>query len=172
MTPNIARPRSRGRIWLADNSPLSQPKIDFGYFTDPEGYDERMLVEGILLARKIAAQEPMKSWIKRETFPGPEVTDREELSKLLRATHHTVYHPSGTCRMGASEDGMAVVDPELRVRGVNGLRVVDASVLPTLSTTNPVVTILMVAERAADLMRDARARDINDENELKLEVSL
>lgn len=111
-----------------------------------------MLIAGIKLARRIAAEPPMSDWIVRETFPGPDVTSDDDLSALVRATNHTVYHVSGTCRMGDPEDELAVVDPQLRVRGLRGVRIVDASVMPTLTATNPVITVMMVAERAADLI--------------------
>ena len=88
----------------------------------------------------------------REVFPGPDVDDDEALSEALRATHQTVYHVSGTCRMGADDDPLAVLDSRLNVRGVNGLRVVDASVMPTLTSVNPVGTIMSIAERAAELI--------------------
>ena len=97
----------------------------------------------------------MKSWIVREVFPGPDVKG-EELAELVRRTNHTVYHVSGTCRMGAADDPMAVVDPQLRVRGLDGLRIVDASVFPVLTTINPMVTLYMMGERAADLIRAAK----------------
>lgn len=152
IAPNVAKPSSRGRVWITSTDPAAAPTIDYGYFTDPEGHDERMLVAGIRAARRIAEAEPFRSWLLREVFPGPDITDDEALSRVLRATHQTVYHVSGTCRIGAADDPQAVLDPELRVRGVDGLRVVDASVFPTLTSVNPVVTIMMVAERAADLM--------------------
>ena len=153
IAPNVAIPHSRGRVWITSADPAVPPAIDYRYFTDADGHDERMLIEGIRLARRIAATEPMKSHLVREVFPGAEVTGDEELSAILRATHQTVYHVSGTCRMGGDGDPTAVLDPELRVRGVDGLRVVDASVFPQLVSTNPVVTVMMVAERAADLIR-------------------
>lgn len=152
MTPNVAKPRSRGRIWLSSPDPEAAPVIDPGYFTDPEGYDERILVAAIRMARRIALHEPLAGWLGPETFPGPKVQDEQELSALVRAASHTVYHVSGTCRMGASHDPKAVVDPALRVQGMKGLRVVDASVFPSLTCTNPVVTVMMLAERAADLI--------------------
>ena len=155
IAPNVAKPSSRGRVWITSADPAEPPAIDYRYFTDPEGHDERMLVAGIRAARRIADAEPFRSWLVREVFPGPDVTG-EALSRVLRATHQTVYHVSGTCRIGAADDPQAVLDPELRVRGVDGLRVVDASVFPTLTSVNPVVTIMMVAERAADLMAGAR----------------
>jgi len=157
VAPNVARPASRGRVWITSADPADPPAIDYGYFTDAEGHDERMLVAGVRAARRIAEQEPFRSWLVREVFPGPEVTGDEELSRVLRATHQTVYHVSGTCRMGADDDPLAVLDPALRVRGVRGLRVVDASVFPTLPSVNPVVTVMLVAERAADLIAADRA---------------
>jgi len=153
MTPNVTRPRSRGRLWLRSPDPDAAPAIDYRSFTDPEAHDERMLLAGLRMARRVAATDPMRRWIAREVFPGPDVRSDEELSTLARATHHTVYHVSCTCRMGAAEDPLAVLDPELRVRGVRGLRVADASAFPSLTTVNPVVAVLMLAERAADLIR-------------------
>ncbi len=153
LTPNVAKPRSRGRVWIDSPDPAAQPLIDYGYFTDPEGRDERTLIAGMRMARRVAATEPMAGWITREVFPGPEVQSDEDLSELARAAHHTVYHVSGTCKIGAASDAAAVVDPQLRVRGIGGLRVADASVFPVITTVNTVVTVLMVGERAADLIR-------------------
>jgi len=147
MTPNIPRPHSAGRMWLTSADPSVKPALDFGYFTDPDGYDEQTLVDGFRIAREIAAQEPLKSWLKREIAPGPSVTSDEDLSEYGRRAAHTVYHPAGTCAIGS------VVDPSLRVLGLDGLRVVDASVFPTMTTVNPMVTVLMIGERAADLIR-------------------
>jgi choline dehydrogenase-like flavoprotein len=152
MTPNVTRPQSRGRVTLASADPDAPPVIDYRYFSDPGGHDEQTLLEGVRMARAIAATEPMASWVKREVFPGPQVVDRAELSALARATHHTVYHVSCSCRMGADEDMMAVLDPELRVRGLSSLTVADASAFPSLTTVNPVVAVLMLAERAAELI--------------------
>jgi choline dehydrogenase-like flavoprotein len=147
MTPNIPRPRSVGRMWLTSADPAVKPALDFGYFTDADGYDEQTLVDGFRIAREIAAQEPLKSWLNREIAPGPSVTSDEDLSEYGRRAAHTVYHPAGTCAIGS------VVDPSLRVLGLDGLRVVDASVFPTMTTVNPMVTVLMIGERAADLIR-------------------
>jgi choline dehydrogenase-like flavoprotein len=155
IAPNVARPRSRGRVWITSADPDAPPAIDYRYFTDPDGHDERMLVTGVRLARRIAEHEPFASWLVREVFPGPQVTTDEELSAVARATHQTVYHVSGTCRIGADDDPGAVLRPDLSVRGVAGLRVVDASVFPQLVSTNPVVTVMLVAERAADLVASA-----------------
>lgn len=152
LAPNVAKPRSRGRVWITSPDARVAPSIDYRAFTDPEGRDERMLVEGVRLARRVAEQEPLARHLVREVFPGPEVQSDDELSAALRATHQTVYHVSCTCRMGADDDPLAVLDSCLRVRGVSGLRVVDASVFPTIPALNPVGLIMTVAERAAELI--------------------
>ena len=152
IAPNVAKPHSRGRVTIASPDPDEPPVIDYRYFTDDSGHDERMLVAGVRLARRIAEAEPMRRHLVREVFPGPEVQSDEELSAVQRDIHQTVYHVSGTCRIGAVDDEFAVVDPSLRVRGIEGLRIADASVFPTLTSVNPVITVMMVAERAADLI--------------------
>jgi choline dehydrogenase-like flavoprotein len=134
---------------------MTKPALDFRYFTDPDGHDERTIVEGLKIAREVAATEPFASWIKREIAPGPGITTDEELSAYGRAVHHTVYHPAGTCRMGAAGDEMAVVDPSLRLRGFTNVRIADASVLPTMTSVNPVVAVLMIGEKAADVIAGA-----------------
>ena len=150
---NVARPRSRGRTWIESADPDAPPAIDYRSFTDSGGHDERMLLAGVRLARRIGSTEPMRSWLVREVFPGAGVVADEELSAIQRAVHQTVYHVSGTCRIGPADDPAAVVDSRLRVHGVAGLRVADASVFPILTSVNPVVTVMAVAERAADLIQ-------------------
>lgn len=158
IAPNVAKPASRGFVTIRSSDPDVPPVIDYRYFTDSDGHDERTLLAGVRAARKVAEAEPFRSWIVREVFPGAEVQSDEELSAVQRANHQTVYHVSGTCRIGAVDDDLAVVDPRLRVRGIEGLRVVDASVFPTIPSVNPVITVLMVAERAADLLREDAIR--------------
>lgn len=165
MTPNIPRPRSRGRIFLTSSDPAVKPSLDFRYFTDPEDYDAQTLVAGLKAARKIAQQAPFSKWLKREVAPGPAVQTDEELSEYGRKVAHTVYHPAGTTKMGAKEDEMAVVDPELKIRGLKGVRIADAGVFPSMTTINPMLTVLAVGERAAELIAweagwrgDVRAR--------------
>jgi choline dehydrogenase-like flavoprotein len=153
MTPNIPRSHSTGRLYLLSKNPEVRPALDFRYFTDEDGYDEKTVVDGLKLAREVAATAPFADWIEREVAPRPKVTSDDDLSTYGRAVHHTVYHPSGTCRMGAADDDLAVVDPELRVRGVAGLSVVDGAIFPTMPTVNPVVATFMIGERAADLIR-------------------
>lgn len=86
--------------------------------------------------------------------PGPDITGDEELSEYARKVAHTVYHPAGTCRMGAEDDELAVVDPRLRIRGLEGIRIADASVFPTMTAVNPMIGVLMVGEKAVDLIGD------------------
>ena len=157
MTPNVPRSRARGKLYLYSADPKEQPALDFRYFTDPDGHDERTIVDGLKIAREVAATEPFASWLEHEVAPGPKVRTDEELSEYGRRAAHTVYHPAGTCKMGAADDPTAVVDPRLRVRGLRGLRVADASVFPTLPTPNPMVMVLALGERAADLIREDRA---------------
>ena len=152
MTPNIPKPRSRGRLFLTSADPAVKPALDFRYFTDEEDYDARTLVDGIRLAREIARTEPLAHWLKREVCPGPEVTSDEAISEYARKVAHTVYHPAGTCRMGSADDPTAVVDPELRIRGLEGVRIADASVFPTMPAVNPMIGVLMVGEKCAELL--------------------
>jgi choline dehydrogenase-like flavoprotein len=155
MTPNIPRPRSRGRIYLTSSDPAVKPALDFRYFTDPEGYDAATIVAGLKAARRIAQEEPFKSWIKREVAPGPKITSDEDLSEYGRKAAHTVYHPVGTTKMGdVAKDEYAVVDPQLKIRGLKGVRIADAGVFPEMTTINPMLTVLAVGERAAELIAE------------------
>ncbi|MGX1776041.1 GMC family oxidoreductase [Nocardia brasiliensis] len=153
LTPNVTQGRSRGTVRLRSRDFRDRPKVDPRYFTDPDGHDERVMLAGIRLARKIAEQSPLRPWIARELAPGPEATTDDELLSYIHATHNTVYHPAATARMGAPEDPMAVLDPELRVKGVSRLRVVDASAMPKLPAVNPNITVMAMAEKCADLIR-------------------
>lgn len=157
ITPNVARPRSRGTLRLGSPDPDAAPVYDPGYLSDPDGHDLRTLLAGVRLARRIAAADPLRGWLARETFPGPDAADDDlaadgVLAELVRRSHNTVYHVCGTCRIGADGDPGAVLDPALRVRGLAGLRVADASAFPAIPSINPMVTVLMLAERAAHLL--------------------
>jgi len=127
-----------------------KPSLDFRYFTDPEGYDAATIVEGLKAAREIAKQAPFSNWLLREVAPGPKIQTDEELSEYGRRVAHTVYHPAGTTKMGIDE--MSVVDPELRIRGLKGVRIADAGVFPTMTSINPMLTVLAIGERAAELI--------------------
>ncbi|KAJ4172849.1 hypothetical protein NW754_003053 [Fusarium falciforme] len=151
--PLIPRPKLVGRLYLKSNNPHEKPALDFQYFTDKDGYDSSILVDGIKACRKIAEQEPFKSWIKREIAPGPDLTTDTQLDEFARRASGTVYHPACTTKMGDIEtDPMAVVDTELRVRGIKGLRVADAGVFPTMLSVNPMLTVLAIGERCAELV--------------------
>ncbi|KAL9107710.1 MAG: hypothetical protein Q9227_007425 [Pyrenula ochraceoflavens] len=155
MTPNIPRPRSRGRLYLTSSDPSVKPALDFRYFTDPEGYDAATFVFGLKAARKIAQEAPFKNWIKREVAPGPDVQSDEALSEYARRVAHTVYHPAGTTKMGDPEkDPYAVVDSELRLRGLKGVRIADAGVFPVMTSINPMLTVLGIGERTAEMVAE------------------
>jgi choline dehydrogenase len=148
MGPVLISPRSRGEIRLAAADPVAKPRILTNTLADPE--DLAALVTGVELAREIAAAEPLASARGREIYPGHDVRDDADVEEHVRRNVELLYHPSGTCRMGGED---AVLDPELRVRGVAGLRVVDASVFPIIPGGNTNAPTIMVAERAADLVR-------------------
>ena len=156
--PNVARPASRGSVRLASADPSDKPMVDPRYFTDSDNNDERVLVEGIRLARTLAETSALRGWVVREVSPGPAVTTDEALAAYARRYSNTVYHPSGTCRMGAEDDHRSVVGPRLKVRGLDGLRIADASIFPELVRVNPNMTVIMVGSKAADLIQqDAKA---------------
>ncbi|MDV7349513.1 choline dehydrogenase [Halorubrum distributum] len=146
------RPESRGRVRLSSADPFEAPAIDPNYLD--ERADLETLVEGVKRAREIADQDALSEYLGRELWPGGDVETDEEIARHVREECHTVYHPVGTCKMG--DDPAAVVDDELRVRGVEGLRVVDASVMPTLVGGNTNAPTIAIAERAADLIREDR----------------
>jgi choline oxidase len=152
LTPNVARAKSQGTVRLRSANPADPPRIDFAYFTDPEGHDERVLVAGVKLARELAQRPALKQWIKQELSPGPAVQTDEAISEYVRRTANTVYHPAGTCKMGADGDETAVVDPQLRLRGLENIRIADASIFPTMIGVNPNLTCFVIGERCADFL--------------------
>ena len=145
------RPRSRGTVRLASADPLAAPLIDPNYWADP--YDREMSIRGLKLAREIMRQEALKPFVLAERLPGPGVVSDEDYVTYACAHAKTDHHPAGTCRMGM--DPAAVVDPELRFNGIAGLRVVDASIMPTLISSNTNAAAIMIAEKAADLIKGA-----------------
>ncbi|HLH93070.1 MAG TPA: GMC family oxidoreductase N-terminal domain-containing protein [Xanthobacteraceae bacterium] len=144
----VCRPKSRGEIKLADDTGRTKPRIFANYFSDPEDDDMRRSVKAFHIGRQIIATEPYKSMIFAEVRPGTHVVADDDIKAFIRQVAGTVYHPCGTCRMG--EDDKAVVDSELRVRGLDGLRVVDASVMPVIPTPNIHPATIMVAEKGSD----------------------
>lgn len=143
------QPESRGHVALASAHPMAAPRIHQNFLSSPRDWDS--LRAGIRVARKLMAQSAMQPFLEAEFLPGPDCQSDEEIDAHVRKTSITVHHPAGTCRMGVDET--SVVDPELRVRGVDGLRVVDASVMPDLVCGNINAAVIMIAEKAADLIR-------------------
>jgi choline dehydrogenase len=149
------RPESRGHLALKSDDPREAPAIHANYLSEPE--DVEMMLECVRVSREILAQPAFRPFRAHEIHPGNDVTDREGLLGFIRSKAESIYHPVGTCRMGV--DPLAVVDPELRVRGIAGLRVVDASVMPTLIGGNTNAPTIMIAEKAADLVRGRASLD-------------
>jgi choline dehydrogenase-like flavoprotein len=147
--PVLITPRSRGTVRLRSNDPAAKPRIVTN--TLAEADDVAALVNGIKLAREWVKTAPLADVAAREFYPGSDVTSDDDLEAWLRAHVELIYHPSGTCKMGADDD--AVVDSQLRVRGLEGLRVCDASVFPVIPGGNTAAPTMMVAEKCADLIR-------------------
>ncbi len=146
----VLRPGSRGSVRLASGDPRQQPLVDPNYFEDPE--DLRLSIGGVRQARRILAQTPLKGMIDREIFPGPGKDSDEAIAEHAKKFVKTVYHPVGTARMGRADDPRAVVTPDLRVKGIDGLRVADASVMPTIISGNTNSTTLVIADKAVSFM--------------------
>jgi choline dehydrogenase len=144
------RPDSRGTITLRSASPDDKPIIRANYLE--AAHDQHLMVEGVKYARKLAAQAPLAALIEEELTPGARVTSDDEILAHIRRDGGTVYHPCGTARMG--EDSLAPVDSRLRLKGVAGLRVADASVMPLVPSSNIQPAALMIGERAAAFLRE------------------
>jgi len=142
------RPESRGHLALKSTDPREPIAIHANYMSTPE--DLEMMLECVRISREILNQPAFKPFRAHEIFPGNEITDRAGLIEFIRAKAESIYHPVGTCRMGSDAD--AVVDTELRVRGLTGLRVIDASIMPTLVGGNTNAPTVMIAEKASDLI--------------------
>ena len=142
------RPYSRGHIEITSSDPLKYPEIHPNYLSDPR--DRQVAVDGIKTARRIASAEPLASAIHEEFVPGAQYQSDDELLEAARLHSQTIYHPAGTCKMG--NDSMAVVDHRLRVRGIENLRVADASIMPTIVSGNTNAPSIMIGEKAADMV--------------------
>lgn len=150
------RPSSRGTVQLRGADPFEAPAMQPNYLSTE--LDRRMTVAAVKYARRLAATEPLAGLMKREFRPGPDVRSEDEILHFCREYGATIFHPSGTAKMGPRSDPMAVVDERLRVHGVSGLRVVDCSIMPTLVSGNTNVPVVMLAERAADfILQDLHA---------------
>ena len=143
------RPKSRGTIRLRSADPTDAPLIDPNYWQEPE--DRRRHIEGLKIAREILRQPALQPYIKAERFPGPNVQTDQELFEYTCANAKTQHHPVGACKMGI--DSLAVVDAELKVRGIDGLRVCDSSIMPTINSSNTNAATIAIGEKAADMVR-------------------
>jgi choline dehydrogenase-like flavoprotein len=146
------RPRARGEVRLRSGKASDTPIVNPNFLGDP--YDLKTSTEGVRISREIFAQSGLRRYIRKEHFPGDRVKTTTDLENYARQYGRTSYHPVGTCRMGG--DTNSVVDPELRVRGVDGLRICDSSVMPRLVSSNTNAPAIMIAEKAADLVLAAR----------------
>jgi choline dehydrogenase len=147
------RPESRGQIKLKSANPVDPPAVYPNYLATET--DQRTIVAGLMLCRQLLANPHLHRFVESEAQPGPAVESDEQLLDYARRRGGTVYHPTSTCKMGI--DPMAVVDPELRVHGIDGLRVADASIMPTVVSGNTNAATIMIGERAADMVRQKTA---------------
>jgi choline dehydrogenase len=148
------RPTSRGHVRLKSPEPSTHPAIQLNYLSTDE--DKRVAVDAIRLTRRIAAANALQRFLPEEYRPGAALQSDEELAKAAGDIGTTIFHPVGTCKMGPAEDPFAVVDPELRVHGLEGLRIADASIMPTITSGNTNTPVIMIAEKAADLIRGGK----------------
>jgi choline dehydrogenase-like flavoprotein len=151
----MLHPQSRGEIRLASADPLVAPRIDQHFLA--ERHDWHVLRKTLRTVREIVGQPALARFVERETSPGPDVASDAALDAFIRKTAITVHHPAGTCRMGPANDPLAVTDDEGRVFGVRGLRVVDASLMPDLTSGNINAPVIMIAEKIADRVRGRAA---------------
>lgn len=152
ISPNVARPKSRGQIRWSSPDPYRNPDIELDYLSDADGYDQRILIAGLRYARQLGQTSALAPWLKAEVFPGPDVTSDDEFLHYIGQTCETVFHPCGTCKMGAFDEPDTVVTTDLKVKGIGNLRVADASVFADMVSVNICNTVMMVAERAAELI--------------------
>ena len=165
--PGVVRPLSRGWIRLASNNPLDKPLINPNYLGVDA--DTQRLIKAVKLSREIFATEPLAGWCKEELMPGPEVQTEAELEAFVRNTADSYHHQAGSCKMGL--DSMAVVDPQLRVYGVEGVRVADASVMPFVQSGNCHTAIAMIGEKVSDMIKETHGLSPFIVNSQKLEAS-
>lgn len=149
MSPSVCRPRSRGTVRLASADPLAPPRIDANLLSDDD--DVRRLVAGVRLVHRVLAHPTVAPHVRRRISPGPGMLDDDALAAWVRRDASICYHANGTCRMGV--DDRAVLDAQLRVRGVTGLRVADASVMPVITSGNLNAPVTMIGERAAHFIQ-------------------
>ncbi len=149
--PAVLHPESRGELKLKSSDPRAKPAIHQNFLTEEK--DWKTLRTGFDIVRDVANQKPLDPFRGQEIQPGPAVTAKADIDAYIRQTAWTVHHPAGTCKMGLDTDEMAVVDNEFRLRGIEGLRIVDASVLPDMPGGNINAPVIMMAEKASDIIK-------------------
>jgi len=149
------RPESTGYIRARSADPFEKPEIQPNYLAHE--IDQRCLLGGVKLARRLLSTPELGKYVRQEHLPGPDVQTDDEVMDFARGIGTTAFHLMGTCRMGPETDPMSVVDDQLRVRGIQGLRVVDASIMPTMPSANTNASTLMIAEKAADMILSREA---------------
>lgn len=147
----VLRPKSTGTVSITSANPFAAPEIDYNFFAEPD--DCKVMVDGIHQARRILSAKAFDEYRGEEIHPGSDCQSDEQIIEKVKEKVGLVYHPVGTCKMGT--DRMAVVDPQLRVHGLEGLRVVDASIMPRLISGNTNAPTIAIAEKAADLILEA-----------------
>ena len=147
-------PKSRGHLHIRSADPFAAPEIHPRYLSAPEDLDE--LAEGAVMLRRIARANPLAKSIKREVLPGADVSESDAIREDIRKRVGTVFHPCGTCMMGADASDGAVVDARLRVHGIDGLRVADASIFPRITSGNLNAPVIMVGEKASQMILEDR----------------
>jgi len=150
LNPCLLRPKARGSVRLASADPRALPLVDPQFFGDPD--DLRLTIASLRYAREVLATMPVRDMVRHEIFPGTKTGTDADLANHCRRTVKTNYHPVGTCRMGREADPLAVVSPDLTVRGITGLRIVDASIMPTIPSGNTNAPVLAIADRAVDII--------------------
>jgi choline dehydrogenase-like flavoprotein len=150
IAPVLVSPKARGQVWLRSADPTDKPRIITNSLSEPE--DVASMIAGMRMAREIARQTPLRETVVEELKPGDGAVDREDLEADLRRRLMLIYHPVGTARMSDTHE-QAVVDSQLRVHGIQALRVIDASVMPSITGGNTNAPTIMIAERGADLIR-------------------
>jgi choline dehydrogenase len=149
------RPESRGHVRCQSADPFAPPLIQTNYLA--QELDRRVVVAGMRLARRLIASAPLAPYYEREDFPGPDVQTDDEFLAAATQRAQTTFHPGCTCRMGPASDPASVVDDQLRVHGMEGLRVIDASIMPRMISANLNASTLMIADKASDLIRGRAA---------------
>ena len=150
LCPTLIRPKSTGWMRLRSSDPKDAPEFSPNYFSHPD--DLQLMVRAIRYAREILRSQPLAGIVKQELAPGPMIDSDEEIASYCRQLTFTNYHPVGSCRMGVGDDDMAVVDTELRVRGVERLRVLDASIMPRIPSANTNAPVMVIADKGVDLI--------------------